>query len=270
MNLKKLLSVLIILILFIVINVYNSKSTNIKQTKIRSETLTSDKIDPSFDDYMIVFFSDLYYEDEEKLQDVVEKINLVNPDIVLFGGDLLKDKVDDDTIKILITYLSQISAKVGKYAVLGENDYLYLETVNEIYVNSNFKVLVNEGIKLFNSTGASINLIGLNSLSANIDIAKAFENSSSAYTIVLSHEPDSYDYINYGFDYFLCGHSLGGQIYFPLINILYRPLGAEKYYHGKYAKDDNTIDITNGVGTKEKAVRFMADSEIVFYKLRSH
>ena len=63
------------MIIIILINIYNSTNTNVKQTKVRCETLVSDKIDSSFDDYMIVFFSDLYYEDEDKLIDVVKKIN---------------------------------------------------------------------------------------------------------------------------------------------------------------------------------------------------
>ena len=57
-----------------------------------------------------------------------------------------------------------IEAKDGKYAVYGENDYLYLDTVNTIYQNSGFIPLVNKGLRLFNSTGACINLVGLNSL----------------------------------------------------------------------------------------------------------
>lgn len=270
MKLKRLITIIIILIIIILINIYNSTNTNVKQTKVRCETLISDKIDSSFDDYMIVFFSDLYYEDEDKLVDVVEKINLINPNLVIFGGDLLKDNIDEERITKLSKYLSMIEAKDGKYAVYGENDYLYLDTVNTIYQNSGFIPLVNKGLRLFNSTGACINLVGLNSLTSTVNIASAFENISSSYTIVVAHEPDTYDLINYNFDYYLCGHSLGGQIYLPLINIFYRPFGAENYYHGKQTKDDNVIDITNGVGTKEKTARFLADSEIVYYKLRSH
>lgn len=270
MKFKKIILLLIIFILLVIINIYNSMTANVTQTKVRTETLVSEKIDPSFDDYLIVFFSDLYYENEEKLADVVNKINMVNPDLVIFGGDLLKDKDDNSTIATISEYLASIKAKDGKYAVYGENDYLHLEAVNNIYQNSGFQVLVNEGLKLFNNTGAYINLIGLNSLSSILNVSDAFVDVSNGYTIVVSHEPDTYDYINYNFDYLLAGHSLGGETYIPLINVFYRPFGANNYYHGKYYKEDNTIDVTNGLGLKEKTARFLADSEIVFYKLSSH
>ena len=113
-------------------------------------------------------------------------------------------------------------------------------------------------------------MIGLNSLSSILNVSDAFVDVSNGYTIVVSHEPDTYDYINYNFDYLLAGHSLGGETYIPLINVFYRPFGANNYYHGKYYKEDNTIDVTNGLGLKEKTARFLADSEIVFYKLSSH
>ena len=55
-----------------------------------------------------------------------------------------------------------------------------------------------------------------------------------------------------------------------MVNVFNRPFGAINYYHGKSGNSNKMLDITNGVGLKEKSARFMADDEIVFYQLRSH
>ena len=64
--------------------------------------------------------------------------------------------------------------------------------------------------------------------------------------------------------------SFPNKVYIPLINVFNRPFGAINYYHGKSGNSNKMLDITNGVGLKEKSARFMADAEIVFYQLRSH
>ena len=67
---------------------------------------------------------------------------------------------------------------------------------------------------------------------------------------------------------FLTGHSHGGQIYW-LFGAYYTPAGAEQYFRGKSEVSNSfTLDITNGVGTTGKDVRFLANAEIVSYKLK--
>ena len=107
-------------------------------------------IDESFNGLKIVHFSDLHYlrvTNSDKLKQVVEEINLINPDIVFFTGDLidkdfkLKDKEKDE----LINLLRNIKSKYGKYAVLGNHDYMKDEELfEEIYSASNFILLKNE------------------------------------------------------------------------------------------------------------------------------
>lgn len=267
MNIKKLILLIICLILCITLCIYNACIINPKQLKVRAETIVTDKIDSSFDGTLIVFFSDLYYEDENRLKLISELINNADPDLVIFGGDLLKQN-DSDTV---IKYLKSINSHYGKYAVYGETDYKNIDTVNRIYEESDFEVLCNKGIRIFNENGEYFNLVGLDSLSSNQNYTLAFDGISSAnYTFVVAHEPDSFDKISYSFDYMLSGHSLGGEVYLPLINVFNRPYGAINYYHGKTNSSNKILDITNGVGSKEKSARFMADAEIVFYQLRSH
>ena len=86
---------------------------------ITKEYNISTNIDESFNGLKIVHFSDLHYlrvTNSDKLKQIVEEINLINPDIVFFTGDLidkdfkLKDKEKDN----LINLLRNIKSKYGK------------------------------------------------------------------------------------------------------------------------------------------------------------
>ena len=129
MNIKKLILAIICTILCTALCIYNAYYINPKQLKVRTETIISSKINPSLDGTLIVYFSDLYYEDENRLKLLSDLINNADPDVVVFGGDLLKQN-DSDTV---IKYLKSINSHYGKYAVYGENDYKNLDTVNRIY-----------------------------------------------------------------------------------------------------------------------------------------
>ena len=103
----------------------------------------------SFDGIKIVHFSDLHYlrvVNKDMLNDVVNEINLINPDIVFFTGDLIdKDySITDKDTDNLIELLSLINSKYGKYAVIGNHDYVKdNDVISNIYSNSGFSLLVN-------------------------------------------------------------------------------------------------------------------------------
>ena len=109
------------------------------------------------------------------------------------------------------------------------------------------------------------NVIGVR----NENLDSVFESIPlTTFNLVVSHYPDNFEKINKTkSDYVLASHSMGGQIYIPIINLFYRPEGAKTYYHGKYLEDGLTLDITNGIGMTKRKARFLADSEIVIYRL---
>ena len=262
MQIKKILIIVLSIALLTAFNVFNSLKINPTQLTIREETLKSDKIDSSFDGKIIAYFSDLNYGGvigKEELEILIDTVNSVNPDIVLFGGDLLfTDSVDTD---MMIEELSSIRSGIGKYYVLGEEDGGLAE---DILTSSGFESLDGSSIQVYSKNGSAINLAGM-SIDGNYDDT----NLTSDYTIFLTHYPDNAANI-YNADYILAGHSLGGRVYFPIISAFIDMDGASRYKHGKHNVNSATLDITNGVGTKEKSARFLADAEVVFYKLSSN
>ena len=272
MKIKKIILIVITCLTFIAIAIYNTLIINPKDFTVREETIISNKITKDIDGLLIVYFSDLHYKthvNENDLETIETKINAFKPDIVIFGGDLFDKALSGTDLASLNNFLRNIETKYGKYAVLGDVDNTYYDQVNTIYEETGFELLDNSNQKIY-INGSFINLIGLNSLS--LDNEKALKGvNENYYTFCISHYPDLIDEIDTTkIDYMLSGHSLGGQVYIPLINLFYRPEGAINYYHGKYNNGNVILDITNGIGTTNKNIRLFADAEIVTYKLKSN
>ena len=283
MKYKKLILCLISLLLVVGLITYNAICVAPHKLTIREETLKSDKFDKSLDGLTIAFFSDVHYGNfinDDDIDKLIDTINLINPDVVIFGGDLI-DRFSQHPIpveqrELLSDKLSNIKAKIDKYAVLGNHDedvQPAKDEVNKILTNAGFKVIENTNVQISNGTDKCINLIGIDSmLCGTPDIASAYEGIADGnYTIAISHCPDIFDEIDTTItDYVLSAHSHGGQVYLPLINIFYRPYGCEKYFRGKHHSNNATLDITNGSGLTNKSIRLFADAEVVFYKLEAN
>ena len=273
MNKKKgLVTGIISAVLLIALLLYNGFNVNPHDLKVREETIVSSKIDDGLDGTLIAYFCDLHYGHnikEEDLDKLVEKINAFDPDIIIFGGDLLSNDEDIDT-GYLLNKLKELDARYGKYTVLGDEDHLNGMS-ESILKEANFTMLTNTNGKIY-IDGSFINLLGVDSLiNGDPDIESAYEGvNPSYYTFVISHCPDFAEQLHADkSDYILSGHSLGGPVYIPVINYFYRPEGADEYYRGKHYLSGTVLDISNGVGTINKDIRMFADAEIVLYKLKA-
>ena len=110
-NKKGLLSrIIIFLIIFGFLIYLDARYVGTKGLVIREEAITSEKLPEAFNGFKIVHFSDLHYGTTvflEELENLVDKINLLNPDIVVFTGDLIDKNyklTDKLNIKAIIKY----------------------------------------------------------------------------------------------------------------------------------------------------------------------
>lgn len=277
---KKVLIVLLILSGISGYLVYDAFKAAPKRYTARYVTLSSSRISSQLNGMNILFFSDLdygTYMDEERLNNLVNKINQQAPDVVLFGGDVYDYAASPDksSNQIITKAFQKIHAEYGKFAVYGDVDDQSDEmkkTVNSIYANSDFEVLNNASASIHRGSSQSFTLVGLdNGLNGKPDINTAYSNvSRNNYVITVCHTPDTADKVPGDLtNYFLAGHSHGGQAYW-FFGAAYTPAMATEYLRGKHSiANDFTLDITNGVGTTGKDVRFLAPAEIVVYQLKS-
>lgn len=244
--------------------------------------LESSKIHQDLDGLQIAFISDIDYNnfmDKERFDNVLETLERSNPDIVIFLGDLFDKKninaLTDEVINDLEKQMKQIKAKYGKFAVLGENDYIndeVEEIVNQLLFNADFEILRNEMVLISKETTNTLQLVGIDSpLDNKADVKSAYENvDDSNFTITAVHTPDTTKVLpQKKTDLVVAGHSHGGQIQIPLLGQIYNKELAEDYFSGLYNIGSIKLFVTNGVGTTNKDVRIFAPAEVVIYTLRS-
>lgn len=266
---------LIILLLLIYCRYEGTRGLITKEYKIETNSIPS-----SFDGLKVLHFSDLHYlrvVDDNMLKKVVEEINLINPDIVIFTGDLIdKDfNINDKQKEQLITLLKSINSKYGKYSIIGNHDYIKdKEEIETIYNESNFILLQNTYDIIYNSENEKIFLGGLDTYSydkADIDKVMNYfkDNDNIDYKIILIHEPDYIDTITskYDVDLVLAGHSHNGQINIPFIKNFILPYGSQKYYKNYYNVNNTPLYISSGIGESRINLRFLNKPSINFYRI---
>ena len=276
---KFLLTTLVLLVLISSLILY-SRYIGTKGLFVREYKITNENLTDNFHGFKVVHIGDLHYGstfNKKDLKRLVEKINIIKPDIVVLTGDLMdknykltkQDKAD------MIKYLEKIEAINGKYAIKGEEDN---EDFEDIITNSNFTNLNDDYTTIYNHDSNYIFLAGLSSntksdIDPKIDKIDKYLNSLSKedlpiYKILIMHEPDyidDFDYTNYNL--ILAGHSHNGQIRIPFIGSLYNEKGAKKYNNEYYKIKSTDFYITGGLGTSTYNFRFLNHPSINFYRL---
>ena len=247
---------------------------------VKKETLITSQIDLKEDPHRILQLSDVHLElgyEPSDLVRLVERINNLSPDLIIFTGDLIEDNKTFSEVDATITALSKLSATYGKYAVYGNHDHGSNGTRRyaTIMKESGFELLVNEHATITLKNGEKINLIGIDDIVlSKIDIPGAMAGiRKDAYNIFISHAPDVVDRIfEYPIDLQLSGHSHGGQVRIPFIGAPFTPPYGEQYVKGRYTFDTErnlTLYVNVGVGTSQLRYRFFNIPEITLFLLKN-
>ena len=123
---------------------------------VRYQTLTSNKIPQDLNNTKILYVSDIYYGNhmnQSRLQKLVDTINRIAPDAVVFGGDIYAPNatISTDSDGEIATALSSIKAPLGKFAVLGDQDCATADIkshVLSILQTANFEVISNSSVSV--------------------------------------------------------------------------------------------------------------------------
>ena len=276
---KKFIKFLLIIILVISLTIVYARYGGTRGL-ITKEYKIETNIDNSFDGLKIVHFSDLHYlriTNKETTKNIIKEINILNPDIVVFTGDLIdKDYNPTNTdINDLKELLLSIKSKYGKYSVIGNNDNKIRETIEDIYTNSNFILLNNDYDIIYGNNNDKLFIGGLDTYSydkSDIDKVMTYftDNEDINYKIILVHEPDYIDIINSKYNdinLVLSGHSHNGQVNIPYVKKLFLPFGSRKYYENYYKVSNTDLYISSGLGESRINFRIFNKPSINFYRI---
>lgn len=228
----------------------------------------------------IVFFSDTHfgkYYDVGHAEDIVKKINQNNPDIVVFGGDLLDNYARDRNImdlEYLKEELKNIEAKTGKYAVWGNHDYGggAVRIYEDFMSSCGFELLDDESVVL---QDYGIKLIGYDDYLMGWTDPSLYKIKSEFYNVIIAHEPVVSQFIESKSENFLLtGHTHGGQVNIPFLTSELLPEGSAQFIKGLYTQQEigTTVSLTmytsSGIGMTRYPFRFQNIPEIVKINLQ--
>lgn len=269
---KKIIKILIAILIIVILITLWARFIGTKGLKTNEYKIVNTKITNSYHGLKIVHLSDIHYGStikDKQMENLVNKVNELNPDIIVFTGDLLDEEYETNNI---VEYLTNLQAKIGKYAVNGNHDdERFNEIVNKsgfINLNDSYKLIYYESIQPIIISGISSNL-EKNDLSIKTE---QFDNyiaeNEYIYSILLMHEPDYVDSLNLNnYDLVLSGHSHNGQVKLPIVGAIVKPNGAKKYYDEYYKISNTDLYITSGIGTSNLKLRLFNKPSFNLYRL---
>ena len=244
-----------------------------------------------FDGYRVAQISDLHVGtfgiDTTFLAEVVEKINSLDVDAVMFTGDIVNRNSAE--LQPFVSTLSRINARDGVFSVLGNHDYgdysdwespeakeKNLKLMHKLQKQMNWTLLLNETKQVYRGND-SIFIIGVENLGD--PPFKNYGSLSNAYTtindstikILLSHNPahwerDIKDKKDNNIALTLSGHTHAMQMSIGSFS----PAALRyKYWGGLYVDDSNHyLNVNVGIGEVALPMRIGATPEITVLTLR--
>lgn len=260
--------------------------------QIKRYEFSSPQVPAEFDGVRIVLLADIHlgrHFSQERLRDLVDKVNGLQPDMVALAGDYVYP-TDIKYMRSAFTELAGLRARLGRYAVLGNHDYggYVADAVSNAarpdaahpdataamnaIADSGIELLDNRGLWLdkgharIRIGGVGDHLVGRPNPSPTIE-----KTVGDDFVILLSHNPDFAERLSPGtVDLMLSGHTHGGQLTFFGLFAPYIPSDyGQKYRTGMVEMDNTTVIVTNGIGSSiALPIRFFARPQIVEVTLR--
>lgn len=258
----------------------------------------SDSLPESFDGFTIAQFSDLHIgsllNSDREIGEVVQLINDLHPDIIIFSGDLVNIRHNELDVKTM-ELLGSLTAPYGVVSAIGNHDVgHYIKDSVSLSKEHNLDSLITKQramgwqliqdstVYLLNSND-SISLSVLDFSPAlqgsrhssqfpEVDLTSVYRNiPNSSFNITVSHIPQLWDQITalgYG-DLTLSGHVHSMQMKLSVAGHKFSP--AQLMYDrwsGLYENNGKYLYINDGIGYVGFPMRLGADPEITLLTLR--
>lgn len=213
---------------------------------------------------------------DEYMIESFDRTRALAPDLVVMTGDYLthqsnRGEAQFSQLRSVLAHLPH--GRLGTVAILGNHDY-GLGWSDLAVANRVASELERAGIRVLRNEVATVrglDIVGVDDLWAGQhDTRRALAARTSSAAIVLCHNPDAQDELNWQ-DYtgwVLAGHTHGGQCKPPFLPPPFMSVRNRRYTRGVVAVNDRrTLYISRGVGHLIKA-RFNVRPEITLFTMR--
>jgi hypothetical protein len=232
----------------------------------REELVPVAQLAPGLCGFKIVHLSDLHagpFLGEGDLRDVVDATNALEPDVVVFTGDLITDHWSEALC--VLPDLARLEARHGVFAVFGNHDYRGRREgqIATAYAEHGIRFLRNEHVRIDTGDGV-LAVVGIEDLeeAREVDLAAARRGLfGDELELVLCHNPAGAPALaESGCRVILAGHTHGGQV-------------ANVATHGpphpgvRLELGATTLIVSRGLGVIGFPLRVGAPSEIVVVRL---
>lgn len=218
------------------------------------------------DGLRIAFVSDVHagsFLGEQDLVQIFRRIAAAEPDLVLFGGDLINTR--DREILLFKKAFAELHPRYGMFAVPGNHDHFFGPDISlwqAFLEQCGVRVLMNDGVRIEHG-GASLWLCGVDDLTEGVpDLPRALAGRRDGEPAVLiAHHPDFFfEAAAVDIDLQLSGHTHGGQIRIAgKAPIHHSRFGYER---GWFVEGNSHLYVGRGVGVTLLPIRIDAAPEV--------
>lgn len=241
------------------------------QFEITHHRIRIDHLPEAFRGFRIVQLTDIHHGvflPGPMLRHVVSLANTLEPDLVAVTGDFVT--YSSAYIEPVAEILSELHARHGVYAVLGNHDFrVGADDITEALEHNSVQVLRNSHVRL-RRKGQSLYIAGIDDLLYNADLHHALRGiPQKAPTVLLSHNPGIIaEASRAGVPFVLAGHTHGGQVNIPFLgNIWGRSKEQLRFKVGWGHLGKTQIYVSRGIGTIVLPLRYRCAAEIAHLTL---
>ena len=215
----------------------------------------------------LLHLSDLHFSKSVSLDDIDFSLRegfSLSPDLCVITGDFITNKMPDHELNELSKLLRKYTSQIPTFATLGNHDggewasdkggFSSTLKVEDMLQKGGIKLLHNKNESIY-IKGQPLSISGVGDLWSKTCLpheclTKSKRPAQKNPKVLLCHNPDAKELLEpYDWDLLLCGHTHGGQLKIPFVNLTpFAPVRDHAIVEGLHSWKGRQIHVTRGVG----------------------
>ena len=240
--------------------------------RINEERISVPKWPAACNGKRIAVLADLHVGSPHKgidsLRDLVKKVNMAKPDLILMPGDFVIQGVVGGsyvTPEAAGKVLGQLTAPMGVFAVLGNHGWWFDAKRVGLALSQNNITMLEDASQKLTAGNCRLRLVGITDFwEGPFNVKQAMAGIKPDESVIaFTHNPDIFPILPQAIALTIAGHTHGGQVCFPFVGCPVVPSKfGQLYARGHVMEDGKHLYVSSGVGTSIIPVRFLVPPEV--------